>query len=429
MKLWQKEYKLDQQISDFTIGQDNLLDLQLAKYDVQGSIAHITMLESIGLIESFELKLLKDELKNIYAIIENGDFEIEENVEDIHSQIEMMLTRKLGDLGKKIHAARSRNDQVLVDLRLFFRAEIQSINELTKQLFELLQNKSKVFKEVLMPGYTHTQVAMVSSFGLWFGAYAEALIDDLQMLKAAHKVINQNPLGSAAGYGSSFPINRKMTTDILGFEDLAYNVVNAQLGRGKSELFLSYGISALANTIGKLSNDICTFNSQNFNFFKLPNEFTTGSSIMPHKKNPDVFELIRGKCNLLQSLPTQVNSLITNLISGYHRDFQLLKEVLFPAIQSIKDCIEMMTYAISEIQVNEEILNEEKYKYLYTVEAVNQEVLNGIPFRDAYTKIGQLVENGDFNYQEKIQHTHEGSIGNLCNEEINEKMKKLQKNW
>ncbi len=429
MKLWQKNYDLNNKIAAFTIGHDNELDLQLATYDVQGSMAHIRMLQSIGLLEKAELDTLLVALEGILAQIKVGNFEIETGVEDIHSQIELMLTRELGDLGRKIHAGRSRNDQVLVDLRLFFRAEIKAINELVAALFELLQNKSEQFKAVLMPGYTHTQVAMVSSFGLWFGAYAEALIDDLQLLQAAYKVINQNPLGSAAGYGSSFPLNRTMTTELLEFDTPAYNVVYAQMGRGKSELFFSYGIAALATTLGKLASDICLYNSQNFAFLKLPDEFTTGSSIMPHKKNPDVFELIRGHCNLLTSLPLQVTSLTNNLTSGYHRDFQLLKEVLFPAIQQLKSCLEMTRYALATIEVHPNILDDEKYKYLYTVEAVNAEVLKGMPFRAAYQKIGQQVEAGNFQFNGKIQHTHEGSLGNLCTAEIATKMARVQKNW
>lgn len=429
MKLWQKKYDLNDKIAAFTIGQDKKLDLQLAFYDVQGSMAHIRMLTSIGLLEAEELEPLLAALRAILKTIEAGDFEIEAGVEDVHSQVELLLTRELGDLGKKIHAGRSRNDQVLVDLRLFFRAEIKGINAFTVPLFELLQTKSKEFQHVLMPGYTHTQVAMVSSFGLWFGAYAESLIDDLRILQAAYQVINQNPLGSAAGYGSSFPLNRKMTTELLGFDDLAYNVVYAQMGRGKSELFLSYGIAALATTLGKMAADICLFNSQNFNFFKLPDEFTTGSSIMPHKKNPDVFELIRGRCNVLTSLPLQITSLTNNLTSGYHRDFQLLKEVLFPAIQQLKACLDIATYALTSIAVNEHILEDEKYKYLYTVEAVNAEVLKGLPFRDAYKKIGEQVEAGDFSFNGKIEHTHEGSLGNLCHAEVQAKMDRVQSGW
>ncbi|MEM9990610.1 MAG: argininosuccinate lyase [Bacteroidota bacterium] len=429
MKLWQKEYDLNDKIAAFTIGQDNELDLQLAAYDVQGSMAHIRMLQTIGLLEADELEQLLAALGRILEQIEASNFTIEAGVEDIHSQVELLLTRELGDLGKKIHAGRSRNDQVLVDLRLFFRAEIKAINALAHDLFELLQAKSEEFKEVLLPGYTHTQVAMVSSFGLWFGAYAEALVDDLQMLQGAYKVINQNPLGSAAGYGSSFPLNRKMTTDLLEFDDLAYNVVYAQMGRGKSELFLSYGIAALASTLGKLAADICLYNSQNFAFLKLPNEFTTGSSIMPHKKNPDVFELIRGNCNVLTSLPIQITSLTNSLTSGYHRDFQLLKETLFPAIQKLKACLDIATYALQSIEVRRDILEEEKYKYLYTVEVVNAEVLNGLPFRDAYKKVGEQVEAGQFKFSGDIQHTHEGSLGNLCTAQIAEKMKRVQEQW
>ncbi len=429
MKLWQKEQEIDKKIEAFTIGQDAELDLLLAKYDVQGSLAHIEMLCSIGLLSTDELVSLSKELKNIAITIESQTFVIEYGIEDVHSQIELLLTRKLGAIGKKIHAGRSRNDQVLVDLRLFFRAEILEIVERTKQLFEILQKKSEAHKDILMPGYTHTQVAMVSSFGLWFGAYAESLVDDLQMLLGAYRVINQNPLGSAAGYGSSFPLNRTMTTQVLKFEDLAYNSIYAQMGRGKTELFFSYGIAALSNTLGKLASDICLFASQNFGFLKLPDAFTTGSSIMPHKKNPDVFELIRGRCNLLASLPTQINALIGNLMSGYHRDMQLLKEVLFPAIQNMKQCIEMMAFALEEIQVNPNILNAEQYQYLFTVEAVNEEVEKGMPFREAYQKIGQQVEQGTFLHKGAIKHTHEGSIGNLCNTAIHSKMENVLKEF
>ncbi|MEM0994873.1 MAG: argininosuccinate lyase [Bacteroidota bacterium] len=422
MKLWQKDFNIDQKISDFTIGEDNILDLQLAKYDVQGTMAHIRMLASIGLLEKEELASLLEELEKIAVRIEDGSFQIAAGVEDIHSQIEFELTERLGDLGKKIHAARSRNDQVLLDLRLFYKASIQDIKDLVLELFELLQSKSEQYKAVLMPGYTHTQIAMVSSFGLWFGAFAESLVDDLRMLLAAYDSINQNPLGSAAGYGSSFPINRKMTTELLGFKDLAYNSIYAQMGRGKSELFLSYGMQAIAGTLGQLANDVCTFNSQNFDFFKLPKAFTTGSSIMPHKTNPDVFELIRAKCNLLQSLPAQVNALSTNLISGYHRDYQLLKAVVFPAIQNLKDCLLMAKYVLAEIEVNDQILEDKKYQYLYTVEAVNRLVLEGEAFRTAYQKIGAAVEAGEFTYDQPIHHTHEGSLGNLCNEAVKAKM-------
>jgi argininosuccinate lyase len=426
MKLWQKETTLNQKIETFTIGQDGELDLQLARYDVQGSLAHIEMLCSIGLIKNKELNLLKIELQNILESIDNQSFEIEPEVEDVHSQIELLLIRKLGDVGKKIHAGRSRNDQVLVDLRLFFRAEIREIIELSKSLFTVLQDKSEAHKDDLMPGYTHTQVAMVSSFGLWFGAYAESWVDVLQLFQSVHQIVNQNPLGSAAGYGSSFPLNRTMTTELLEFDNLAYNVIHAQMGRGKTELFLSFGIAALATTLGKLAADICLFNSQNFSFFKLPDEFTTGSSIMPHKKNPDVFELIRGRCNLLANLPNQVTALTGNLISGYHRDFQLLKEIMFPALTNLKNCLEMAAFAIPEISVKKDLLKDEKYDLLYTVEAVNEEVMKGIPFRDAYLKVGKTVENGSFKWSKKIVHTHEGSLGNLCNDAILEKMKQVK---
>ena len=429
MKLWQKDFTINKAIENFTVGKDRELDLYLAKFDVQGSLAHIQMLESIGLLEITELRILQSELKNIYQNIHNGDFEIEEGMEDVHSQIEFLLTTQLGDVGKKIHSGRSRNDQVLVDLRLFFRAEIQEINQLVNALFEKLQNASNQYQGVLMPGYTHTQIAMVSSFGLWFGAFAESLTDDLQMLLAAHKINNQNPLGSAAGYGSSFPLNRTMTTELLGFDNLNYNVVHAQMGRGKTELMLSFAMASIANTLGKLATDVCTFSNQNFNFIKLPKEFTTGSSIMPHKKNPDVFELIRAKCNHIQTLPQQIMSITNNLISGYHRDFQLLKEAIFPAIENLKDCLSIATLALENIQVRTDILEDKKYQYLYSVEEVNKLVLQGVPFRDAYKKIGIQIENDNFSFDKNINHTHEGSIGNLCNNKIQEKMSEISKEF
>lgn len=425
MKLWQKDFTINKAIENFTVGKDRELDLQLAKFDIQGSLAHIQMLESIGLLEKKELRILQSELKNIYQNILNGDFEIEEGMEDVHSQIEFLLTKQLGDVGKKIHSGRSRNDQVLVDLRLFFRAEIQEINQLVNILFQKLQNSSAQYQNVLMPGYTHTQVAMVSSFGLWFGAFAESLTDDLQLLLAGHKINNQNPLGSAAGYGSSFPLNRTLTTELLGFDNLNYNVVHAQMGRGKTELMLSFAMAAIANTIGKFATDVCTFSNQNFDFIKLPNEFTTGSSIMPHKKNPDVFELIRAKCNHIQTLPQQIMSITNNLISGYHRDFQLLKEAVFPAIENLKNCLSIATLAIENIQVKTDILESKKYQYLYSVEEVNRLVLQGVPFRDAYKIIGLQIENDNFSFDKNINHTHEGSLGNLCNDKIKEKMNQV----
>ncbi len=422
MKLWQKNQSVNQLVERFTIGRDPEFDLLLARYDIQGSVAHAQMLAVIGLLEPAELAALQSELGKLAAKVEAGEFVIEPGVEDVHSQVELELTRALGDTGKKIHSGRSRNDQVLVDLRLFFRAEIREIAELVQQLFEVLMTRSEASKEILLPGYTHTQVAMVSSFGLWFGAYAETLTDDLRLLRAVYDIINQNPLGSAAGYGSSLPLNRRMTTELLGFHDLNYNAVHAQMGRGKTEQYLSFALAALGATLGKLAADICLFSSQNFDFLKLPDAFTTGSSIMPHKKNPDVFELIRAKCNLLQNVPQRVFAVTANLISGYHRDFQLLKEQIFPAIADLKDCLALAIYCLPEIQLRENILNDEKYKLLYTVEAVNREVLDGLPFREAYKKIGEQVENGTFEFSGHLNHTHEGSLGNLCLEEIRRKM-------
>ncbi len=425
MKLWEKATKINSLIESFTIGNDPDFDLQLARFDVQGTLAHIKMLESIGLLTSEELVTLEIALDEILETIKQNDFIIEPGVEDVHSQVELLLTRKLGDTGKKIHAGRSRNDQVLVDLRLFFRSELQEITELTKRLFKVLITKSKQYQHVLMPGYTHTQVAMVSSFGLWFGAYAESLVDDLNLLSSIYKINNHNPLGSAAGYGSSFPLNRKMTTELLGFQDLAYNAIHAQMGRGKNEQFLSFGLAGLGATLGKLASDVVLFSNENFKFLKLPDKFTTGSSIMPHKKNPDVFELIRAHCNLLQSLPSQVSQLNANLISGYHRDFQLLKEVLFPALKNIKNCLKLAAHCLSEIKVNPDILADEKYKYLYTVEKVNELVKTGVPFREAYQKISDEIETGNFEFSGAIKHSHEGSIGNLCLEEIERKMERI----
>jgi len=429
MKLWQKDINVNQRIENFTVGRDRELDLLLATYDIQGSLAHIAMLTQIGLLAEDEYKQLAQALKKLHREAEKGQFKIEEGVEDVHSQVEFLLTEALGDMGKKIHSGRSRNDQVLVDLRLFFRAEIKSIAHLTKALFNQLLLLSEGHKNVLMPGYTHLQVAMVSSFGLWFGAYAESLVEDLRLLESTYRSINQNPLGSAAGYGSSFPLNRKMTTDLLGFDDLSYNVVHAQMGRGKSELFLSFALASLGNTLGKLALDVCLFVNQNFGFISFPEELTTGSSIMPHKKNPDVFELIRGRCNQLQSLPGQISQMTGNLPSGYHRDFQLLKEVIFPGIEQLKDCLEIATFALSQVKVKTDILNDPKYEYLYSVEEVNKEVLNGLPFRDAYRKIGASIEQGTFQTDRKIEHTHEGSIGNLNHEEIRNKMQVVWDNF
>ena len=429
MKLWEKDFSINELVEKFTIGQDNVLDLQLAKYDVIGTLAHIKMLRKIGLLTAEELEILTLELENILSNIENGDFTIDKNVEDIHSQVEFLLIEKLGDIGKKVHAGRSRNDQVLVDLKLFFRAELKEIVDLISALFEALQAQSESHKEILIPGYTHTQIAMVSSFGLWFGAFAESLIDDLQQLLATYKTVNQNPLGSGAGYGSSFPLDRKHTTETLAFEDLSYNVVYAQMGRGKTELSISFSLAMLGNTLNKLASDICLFNSQNFGFLTLPKEYTTGSSIMPHKKNPDVFELIRSKTNQLLSLPTNVAMMTSNLTSGYHRDFQLLKETIFPAIQTAKQCLELTAFVIPKIKVTKLLLEDEMYKYLYSVEEVNRKVLAGMPFRTAYQEVGMAIENDDFNPDTTIQHTHEGSIGNLCNAEIKRKFEQVIKQF
>lgn len=426
MKLWEKDFLVQPQIEAFTVGKDREMDLLLAKYDVLGSLAHIQMLESIQLISKNELDVLSVALKNIYQDIEKGLFKMEDDVEDVHSQIELLLTKSLGDIGKKIHSGRSRNDQVLVDLRLFFRAELQEIVRLMELVFHGFQAQSEEHKDVLMPGYTHFQVAMVSSFGLWFGAYAESLTEDLSLLESVFNIVNHNPLGSAAGYGSSFPLNRKMTTELLGFEDLSYNVIHAQMGRGKSELFIAFALASLATTLGKFSMDVVLYSSQNYHFLTLPKEYTTGSSIMPHKKNPDVFELLRGKCNLLQALPGQVSLLINNLPAGYHRDFQLLKEVIFPAIHSMKECLEMIAFVLPQLKIHDNLLDDPKYAYLFTVEKVNELVLEGIPFRDAYKQVGEMVEKNEFIPGDKISHVHEGSIGQLCNKEIFKKWKMIK---
>jgi argininosuccinate lyase len=418
VKLWTKDKDSLKVVTDFTTGQDRELDLHLAPFDVLGSIAHITMLESIGLLTKEELKILLTELKNIYSQITAGSFTIEGDVEDIHSQVELLLTKKLGEVGKKIHSGRSRNDQVLVDIKLFLRNEIEELTTSIQPLFDLLLFKSEEHKTKLLPGYTHLQLAMPSSFGLWFGAYAESLTDDLIMLQAAYQVVNKNPLGSAAGYGSSFPLNRTLTTQLLGFNDLNYNVVYAQMGRGKTERILAQAMSNVAATIGKLAMDATLFLNQNFAFISFPEELTTGSSIMPHKKNPDVFELIRAKCNALQALPNELTLLTSNLPSGYHRDLQLLKEKLFPAITALKECLQMTHLMLSAIIVKEDILEDEKYKFLFSVEEVNKLVLSGVPFRDAYKQIGRDIEHGKFSYSTKVNHTHEGSIGNLNNDKI-----------
>lgn len=418
MKLWEKSAQVNKEIETYTIGKDKELDIYLAPYDVLGSMAHITMLESIGLLSDEELNVLLKELKNIYSIAKNGEFTIEEGIEDVHSQVELMLTRKLGDIGKKIHSGRSRNDQVLVDLKLFARDQIYILVNSVSELINILLDQSQKYKDVLMPGYTHLQIAMPSSFGLWFGAYAESLVDDLQILQAAYKVCNRNPLGSAAGYGSSFPLNRQMTTDLLGFETMNYNVVYAQMGRGKMEKTVFYAIASIASTLSKLSYDACMFNSQNFGFIKLPDEYTTGSSIMPHKKNPDVFELTRAKCNKLQALPIDITLITNNLPSGYFRDMQITKEIFIPAFEEINDCIGMISQMMQHIEVNKHILDDEKYSYIFSVEEVNKRVLNGTPFRDAYKQVGLEIENSKFLPEKEVHHTHEGSIGNLCNEKI-----------
>ena len=418
MKLWEKNFEINKEIERFTVGRDREMDMYLAKYDVLGSMAHITMLESIGLLEKDELTQLLAELKNIYQACERGEFVIEDDVEDVHSQVEMLLTRKLGDMGKKIHSGRSRNDQVLVDLKLFTRHQLKDIAYEVKSLFDELIAKSEQYKNVLMPGYTHLQVAMPSSFGLWFGAYAESLADDLLFLQAAYRMTNRNPLGSAAGYGSSFPLNRTMTTQLLGFDSMDYNVVYAQMGRGKMERNVGFAIATIAGTLAKMAFDACMFNSQNFSFVKLPKECTTGSSIMPHKKNPDVFELIRAKSNKLQALPQQVTLIMNNLPVGYFRDLQIIKEVFLPAFDELKDCLEMAAYIINKIEVNEHILDNPMYDPMFSVEEVNRLAANGMPFRDAYKKVGLDIEAGNFVPDKNIHHTHEGSIGNLMNDKI-----------
>ena len=419
-KLWEKNVQVDHEVDIFTVGKDREMDIYLAKYDVLGSMAHITMLESIGLLTKEELNVLLAELRNIYAVADRGEFIIEEGIEDVHSQVELMLTRRLGDMGKKIHSGRSRNDQVLLDLKLFTRSQIQ-----VSGLFDVLISQSNRYKDVLLPGYTHLQVAMPSSFGLWFGAYAESLVDDLQLMQAAYRICNRNPLGSAAGYGSSFPLNRQMTTDLLGFDSLDYNVVYAQMGRGKMERTVAFAMAGIAATLSKLAFDACMFNSQNFGFIKLPDQFTTGSSIMPHKKNPDVFELTRAKCNKLQGLPQQIILISNNLPSGYFRDLQIIKEVFLPAFDELKDCLRMVTHMMREVKVNEHILDDDKYSLLFSVEEVNRRVLAGMPFRDAYKQVGLDIEADKFIPSKSVNHTHEGSIGNLCNESITAMMRSV----
>lgn len=418
MKLWDKGYDINDAVERFTVGRDRELDLFLARHDVLGSMAHITMLNRVGLLASDELDALLAELRNIYAEAAEGRFVIEEGIEDVHSQVELLLTRRLGDMGKKIHSGRSRNDQVLVDLKLWTREQLRLIADDVHQLFEQLQAQSERYKQVLMPGYTHLQVAMPSSFGLWFGAYAESLVDDMTLLGAAYRVTNRNPLGSAAGYGSSFPLDRQLTTDLLGFDSMDYNVVYAQMGRGKMERTVSFALASIAGTLSKLAFDACLFNSQNFAFVRLPKECTTGSSIMPHKKNPDVFELTRAKCNKLQGLPNQITLIMNNLPSGYFRDLQIIKEVFLPAFQELRDCLAMVTYIINRMEVNEHILDDPRYDLMFSVEEVNRLTTEGMPFRDAYKKVGMDIEAGRFTPCKEVHHTHQGSIGNLCTAQI-----------
>jgi argininosuccinate lyase len=428
MKLWQKENtSVSSLIEKFTVGRDKEFDILLAKYDVQGSIAHVTMLGEVGLMSKEESQKALEALNQIAREIDDSQFRIQDDVEDIHSQIELLLTQRIGEIGKKIHSGRSRNDQVAVDIKLYLRAELLNIKDEVKRLFELLISQSEKFKDHLVPGYTHLQIAMPSSFGLWLGAYAESLVDDMEVLSSAYVVTNKNPLGSGAGYGSSFPLNRKLTTELLGFADLNYNSVYAQMSRGKTEKIVAMGISCIAATISRFSMDCCLYLNQNFGFISFPAELTTGSSIMPHKKNPDVFELARAKCNRIQSIPNELVLLLNNLPSGYHRDLQLTKEILFPAIEDLKSCLQMISLMISNMEVKENILADEKYKYLFSVEAVNELVNKNIPFREAYRQVGNQIENGEFNFDrgKKLNHTHEGSIGNLCNQEIMRSMKTI----
>ncbi|MBQ8652830.1 MAG: argininosuccinate lyase [Alistipes sp.] len=426
-KLWDKGFDTNALVEDYTVGNDQELDMRLAKYDVQGSLAHIRMLETIGLLTAEELQVLVRGLEQIASEIEAGDFRIEPESEDIHSQVELLLTRRLGDVGKKIHSGRSRNDQVLVDLKLFLREELKEIATEIRALFDRLQELSEKHKEVLMPGYTHLQIAMPSSFGLWFGAYAETLVDDIRLVAAAYDIANQNPLGSAAGYGSSFPLNRTMTTELMGFETMHYNVVAAQMSRGKSERAAANAIAAVAATVGRMAMDLCLFMSQNFGFVKLPDSLTTGSSIMPHKKNPDVFEIMRGRCNRLQAVPNEMALMLTNLPVGYHREMQLLKDILFPATEELKRTLRIADFMLSNLSVNEQILEDEKYNYLFTVEDVNRLALEGVPFREAYRTVGMQVQRGEYQPTREVHHTHEGSIGNLCTAEIREKMEKVMR--
>lgn len=423
--IWDKGKPVNEMIQRYTVGRDREMDMMLAKSDVIGSLAHITMLQSIGLLEADELKVLSSGLKDILDIIEKGEFTIEEGVEDVHSEVELILTRKYGDMGKKIHSGRSRNDQVLVDLKLFTRDRLHSLVNSVKSLFDILIRQSERFKEVLLPGYTHLQIAMPSSFGLWFGAYAEALVDDMLQIQAAYRMVNRNPLGSAAGYGSSFPLDRQMTTDLLGFESMNYNVVYAQMTRGKMERNVAYALASVAATISRLAYDACMYSSQNFGFIKLPDDCTTGSSIMPHKKNPDVFELTRAKCNLIQSIPQQITLMTNNLPSGYFRDMQMVKELFLPSFDMLEDCITMTAYMLEHIKVREDILSDPRYDAIFSVEEVNRLVLEGVPFREAYRQVGSAIEKGTFKADRNLHHTHEGSMGNLCNDRITGLMDKL----
>ncbi len=429
MKLWQKDKVALEEVDKFTVGKDREMDLYLAPFDVLGSLAHIKMLESVNLLTKEELEILSAGLKDIYHEIQAGQFKLEEDVEDIHSQIEQLLTQRLGEAGKKIHSGRSRNDQVMVDVKLFLRDELEKLAQEVKSFFDQLIALSNQYKDYLYPGYTHLQVAMPSSFGLWFGAFAESLSDDMLLLQAAYRVVNKNPLGSAAGYGSSFPLNRKMTTKLLGFEDLNYNVVYAQMGRGKTERVVAQALANIAATLSQMAMDTCLYVNQNFGFIHFPDELTTGSSIMPHKKNPDVFELIRSYCNRIKALPNELMLMTSNLPTGYQRDLQLLKEHLFPAFKTLKDCLKMASLMYSHVEINKDILKDEKYKYLFSVEEVNKLVLDGVPFRDAYKQIGRSIEKGDFTYSTEVNHTHEGSIGNLCNREITRMMEETMKKF
>lgn len=428
-KLWDKGFQPDEMIERFTVGNDRELDMKMARHDVIGSIAHVKMLESIGLISPDELPVLTEAMEQIIDEIDRGEFAIEPDVEDVHSQVELLLTRRLGDIGKKIHAGRSRNDQVLVDLKLYMRDELKKTAANVSRIFDRLISLADEYQDVLMPGYTHLQVAMPSSFALWFGAYAESLIDDLRLVKAAYDIVNQNPLGSGAGYGSSFPLDRMMTTRLLGFGDLHYNVVAAQMSRGKSERAVAVGLAAIASTLGRFAMDVCLYMSPNYGFISFPDEFTTGSSIMPHKKNPDVFEIMRGKCNRLQAVPNELTLLMANLPMGYHRDNQLLKDVIFPAFDQLNDCIDLCDLMLKHIIIKRDIINDPRYDYLFTVEEVNRLVLEGVPFREAYRRVGEMVQNGTFSPDRTVNHSHIGSIGNPASNEIKKKMNKMLNNF